>query len=297
MKRNTGRNGQSRLNFTLAKYPVRGSSSVQIVPHPPKVAIVIPARYASTRFPGKPLVKIGGVTMIERVYRQAQKCDYADDVVVATDDERISEAVRQFGGKVAMTGSHHNSGTDRLAEVARLHPEFDIIINVQGDEPLIAPGTIDAAIAPLLQESSVQMSTVAAPIKDAYEIASNTVVKVVVDNGGNALYFSRFPIPFIRDADEAAKTTYLAHIGLYGYRRETLLKISSAPQTMLERAESLEQLRALENGIRIRVVQVASRSPAIDTPGDLALVERELIADTIDFTPGIPTIPAPTSIS
>lgn len=270
---------------------------MQIVPHPPKVAIVIPARYASTRFPGKPLVKIGGVTMIERVYRQAQKCDYADDVVVATDDERISEAVRQFGGKVAMTGSHHNSGTDRLAEVARLHPEFDIIINVQGDEPLIAPGTIDAAIAPLLQESSVQMSTVAAPIKDAYEIASNTVVKVVVDNGGNALYFSRFPIPFIRDADEAAKTTYLAHIGLYGYRRETLLKISSAPQTMLERAESLEQLRALENGIRIRVVQVASRSPAIDTPGDLALVERELIADTIDFTPGIPTIPAPTSIS
>lgn len=270
---------------------------MQIVPHPPKVAIVIPARYASTRFPGKPLVKIGGLTMIERVYTQAQKCDYADEVVVATDDERIAEAVRQFGGKVVMTGSHHNSGTDRLAEVARLHPEFDIVINVQGDEPLIAPGTIDAAIAPLLHDSSVHMSTVAAPINDAYEIASNTVVKVVVDNSGNALYFSRFPIPFVRDSAEAAKTTYLAHIGLYGYRRETLLKISAAPQTMLELAESLEQLRALENGVRIRVVQVTSRSPAIDTPADLAFVERAHFNDIIDFTPCAPAVPAPTSAS
>lgn len=232
--------------------------------------------------------------MIERVYRQARKCDNADEVVVATDDSRIAEAVKQFGGKVVMTDSQHNSGTDRLAEVAKLHPEFDIIINVQGDEPLIAPGTIDSAIAPLLQDPKVRMSTVAAPIKDAYEIASNTVVKVVVDKHGDALYFSRFPIPFVRDAAEAAKTTYLAHIGLYGYRRETLLQISTAPQTMLECAESLEQLRALENGIRIRVVQVASRSPAIDTPADLTLVERALFAETIDFTPGPAVPPAPT---
>lgn len=258
-----------------------------------KVAIIIPARFASTRFPGKPLIFIQGQTMIERVYRQARKTKYANHVVVATDDERIRATVRNFGGQVVMTGSHHQSGTDRLAEVATLHPEFDIIVNVQGDEPVISPDTIDAAIQPLLADSTVEMSTVAAKITHLDDIRSNTIVKVVVDRAGNALYFSRLPIPYVRDAAEAEKTTYLAHIGLYAYRRETLLKISAAPPTMLEKAESLEQLRALEHQVRIRVVEVPSRSPAIDCPDDVSVVEKLLGAhqsNTFAVTPA----PAPT---
>lgn len=266
---------------------------MQIVTHPPKVLVVIPARFASTRFPGKPLVKLGGQSMIERVYRQASQCRYADEVVVATDDERIAAEVTRFGGTVVMTSDTHNSGTDRLAEVASMYPEYDIVINVQGDEPLIAPATIDAAIFPLLQDKSLTMSTVAAPLTDIEEIESNTVVKVVVDKNGNALYFSRFPIPYVRDRSQAAKVKYLAHIGLYGYGRETLLRISAAPQTMLECAESLEQLRALENDIRIRVVEVPARSPAIDTPEDVKAVEKALAQSQEVFVSPVTPVTAP----
>ncbi len=251
-----------------------------LVPQPPRVAIVIPARYSSTRFPGKPLISIGGMTMIERVYRQAEGSKYADHVLVATDDDRIRATVRNFGGNVVMTGSHHQSGTDRLAEVALLQPEIDIIVNVQGDEPLISPKTIDAVIHPLLFDRNVKMSTVAAKITDVNEITSNTIVKVVLDRAGDALYFSRLPIPYVRDAADAAQTTYFAHIGLYAYERETLLQISAASRTMLEAAESLEQLRALEHQVKIRVVEVPSRSPAIDCPEDVLVVERALAVST-----------------
>ncbi len=241
-----------------------------------KVAVVIPARYASTRFPGKPLVKIAGQTMIERVYKQALKTKHANEVIVATDDPRIEAEVTRFGGTVIMTRDDHPTGTDRLAEVASKRPDIDIIVNVQGDEPLIDPSTIDRAVQPLLDDEGLDMSTISAPINNPEEIESNSIVKVVRDRQGNALYFSRFPIPFHRDPDARSNQTYFAHIGLYVYRRDILLKLASLSPTPLEQAEALEQLRALENGIRIRVVDVEKRSPAIDRPEDLEVVEAAI---------------------
>ncbi len=241
-----------------------------------KIAAIIPARYASTRFPGKPLIKIGGLTMIERVYRQASRSRLVQSVIVATDDERIASAVTAFGGVVALTRSDHPSGTDRLAEVAQGSPDLDILVNVQGDEPLIDPQAIDAAISPLLEEPSASMSTLAAPIGNQAEAESSQVVKVVVDCQGYALYFSRAPIPFYRDERPFPERRYLGHVGLYVYRRNCLLTLASLLPTELERAESLEQLRALENGIRIRVVETAYRSLAIDVPDDVSAVERAL---------------------
>lgn len=236
-----------------------------------KVSIVIPARYASTRFPGKPLVTIRGKTMIERVYAQALKSRLAAEVLVATDDDRIAQAVRRFGGKAVMTRSDHPSGTDRLAEVARRFQDMDIVVNVQGDEPLIDPEVIDRAIEPVLLEPGVQMATLASLLEDSSSLTNPSVVKVVVDRQGNALYFSRQPIPYYRDS--GAVSRHLAHAGLYVYRRETLLQLAALEPTELERAEALEQLRALEHGIKIRVVTVEGRTPAVDTPEDLALVE------------------------
>lgn len=260
-----------------------------------RTAIVIPARYASTRFPGKPLVKIAGVSMIERTYKQSARAKLAQEVLVATDDERIAEAVRAFGGKVVMTGSDHASGTDRLAEVARLHPELDIIVNVQGDEPLIDPIAIDRVIEPLLS-GDAEMSTLAYPLQKLEEIESPQVVKVVVGVDGFALYFSRLPIPYHRDFVEVSNTVegqritpknvadcnYLGHAGLYVFRRETLLKIATLPPGKLENLEKLEQLRALENKISIKVVVVdgAIRTPAVDIPEDVATVESFLAAQT-----------------
>lgn len=241
-----------------------------------KVAVVIPARYASTRFPGKPLVKIAGQTMIERVYKQALKTKHANEVIVATDDPRIAAEVSRFGGTVIMTRDDHPTGTDRLAEVASKRPDIDIIVNVQGDEPLIDPSTIDRAVQPLLEDAGLDMSTISAPITNPEEIESNSIVKVVRDRQGNALYFSRFPIPFHRDPDSRSNQTYFAHIGLYVYRRDILLKLASLSPTPLEQAEALEQLRALENGIRIRVVDVEKRSPAVDRPEDVDVVEAAI---------------------
>ncbi len=241
----------------------------------PVIAAIIPARYASTRFPGKPLVKIAGVTMIERVYLQAAKCKLISRVIVATDDQRIAEAVRGFGGEVVMTRDDHASGTDRLAEVASRLRDIDIIVNIQGDEPLIEPESVDSVVTPLL-ESSVEMATAARVLSNPAEIESPQVVKVVVDQFQNALYFSRRTLPFYRDTTDSSELIHLGHIGIYVYTRECLLKISSLAPTPLEKAECLEQLRALENGIKIRVIQFETQALAVDVPEDVEKIESAL---------------------
>ncbi|MBX9670665.1 MAG: 3-deoxy-manno-octulosonate cytidylyltransferase [Candidatus Obscuribacterales bacterium] len=244
--------------------------------HEQSVAIIIPARYASTRFPGKPLISIAGKTMIQRVWEQAKQSKLAKHVIVATDDQRIADAVRAFGGEVRMTSDKHESGTDRLAEVANSLREVGIIVNVQGDEPLISPLVIDAAIKPLIADRSVEMSTVAYPVKDDEKWQSPQLVKVVTDRQGFALYFSRHPIPFLRDPGEGARAPRLGHAGLYVYRKECLAKLAGLAPTPLEQTEKLEQLRALENGIKIKVVVHEHNSPGVDVPEDIAKVEALL---------------------
>jgi 3-deoxy-manno-octulosonate cytidylyltransferase (CMP-KDO synthetase) len=232
----------------------------------PGATIIIPARYGSTRFPGKPLADLWGKPMIQHVWERAGRSRLADRVIVATDDERIASVARGFGAEVAMTRADHPSGTDRVAEVARAL-DSDIIANVQGDEPLIDPAVIDAAIAPLAEDSSIPMGTVCCPIEETAELANPNVVKVVLDRRGFALYFSRLPIPFVRD--RRADTTRYRHLGLYVYRRDFLLSLAGLAPTPLEQAERLEQLRVLEHGHRIRVVIVDRASPGVDTPEDL----------------------------
>lgn len=237
-----------------------------------EIAIVIPARYASTRFPGKPLALINGKPMIEHVYRRLADMEEVSQVIVATDDERIFRAVEDFGGKVVMTPSHLQSGTDRIAMVAR-DLTADIIVNVQGDEPLLKREMVREALAPFYEDETVLMSTLKKRITDEEEINNPNVVKVVTDKKGNALYFSRYPVPYPRN--EGA--VYYKHIGLYVYKREFLLKYSQMEQTDLEKAESLEQLRALENGYQIRVVETEYDSIGVDTPEDLNRVEEILL--------------------
>jgi len=237
------------------------------------VDIVIPARYASTRFPGKSLVAIKGVPMIERVYERASQAKLARRVIVATDDQRIADAVKAFGGEWIMTGGDHNTGTDRLAEVARRLEDTEIIANVQGDEPLISPDSIDAAISPHLEDDQVEMSTIAYPLRKRSMIEDPSIVKAVVDNTGFALYFSRYPIPYHRDEEDPMEKERLGHAGLYVYRKETLLRLASLSQTPLELKEKLEQLRALENGIKIRVVVKDHLSPGVDVPEDVQMIE------------------------
>jgi 3-deoxy-manno-octulosonate cytidylyltransferase (CMP-KDO synthetase) len=257
----------------------------------PQVVAVIPARYDATRLPGKPLADIAGRPMIEHVYRRAAAASGVDAVVVATDDERIAAAVRGFGGIAAMTSASHRTGTDRIAEVAaRL--SCDIVLNVQGDEPLIDPEMIEHAIAPLKSDRSVNMSTVCVEMSDRADYANPNVVKVVMDRAGDALYFSRAPIPHFRDSGLGIRDSGLGtrgsgsipnpesrtpnpvfkHIGLYGYRRTFLLTLATLPQTPLERSESLEQLRAMEHGYRIRTVITTHDSIGVDTPEDLERV-------------------------
>jgi 3-deoxy-manno-octulosonate cytidylyltransferase (CMP-KDO synthetase) len=213
--------------------------------------------------------------MIEHVYRRACEARAVASVIVATDDERIYRAVAAFGGKAQMTSPDHPSGTDRLAEIAA-HLDCGIIVNVQGDEPLIEPSTIDQAVAPLRADAAVEMSTLRRRIDDANEFADPNLTKVVVDREGYALYFSRAPIPYVRDRGTAAPAW--AHIGLYVYRRTTLLRLASLPPSALERSEALEQLRALEHGIRIKVVETSHRSIGVDTPEDLERVRRMIPA-------------------
>ena len=237
---------------------------------------VIPARYASTRFPGKPLISIGGKTMIERVWEQARRAKLVSKVIVATDDERIASAVRSFGGEVALTRADHRSGTERVAEVAAAHKEAEILVNVQGDMPLIDPAAIDAAIEALREDESVNMATLAVAISNAAEIMDPNVVKTVVDFDGNALYFSRAPIPWVRDRGGPVHAKHLKHLGLYVFRREALLEFATFPQGDLERIEQLEQLRWLENGNRIRVAEIEQESVEVDTPEDVKRVEKML---------------------
>ena len=241
-----------------------------------QIAAIIPARYQASRFPGKPLAMIAGKTMIERVHEQVKKVRGLDRVIVATDDDRIRAEVERFGGEFVMTRSDHPTGTDRLAEVAEKHPEIDVIVNVQGDEPLIDPLNVEQAFAPFLKEKDLQMGTLAWHIKIEEEAFSQNVVKVVVDKNDFALYFSRLPVPFYRDDRSFEERNYLGHVGLYVFSRECLLKIASLSPTPLETSETLEQLRALENGIPIKVSYIESRSLAVDLPEDIEKVERAL---------------------
>ncbi|HEY3093237.1 MAG TPA: 3-deoxy-manno-octulosonate cytidylyltransferase [Vicinamibacterales bacterium] len=257
---------------------------------PPQVVAIIPARYDATRLPGKPLADIAGRPMIEHVYRRTAAARGVDAVVVATDDERIASAVRAFGGIAMLTGSAHRTGTDRIAEVAA-NLSCEIVVNVQGDEPLVEPEMIDAIIAPLAADPMLEMSTVCVAITDRSEYANPNVVKVVKDRAGRALYFSRAPIPHFRGGPPEGGPYDLAvgagfsrpykHLGLYGYRRTFLLKFATLPQTPLEQAESLEQLRALEHGYRIHTVETRYDSIGVDTPEDLERVRRQLLAGTI----------------
>jgi 3-deoxy-manno-octulosonate cytidylyltransferase (CMP-KDO synthetase) len=237
---------------------------------------VIPARFGSTRFPGKPLADIDGHPMIEHVYNRAKRAKTVSRVIVATDDLRIATAVIEFGGEVKLTRADHASGTDRLAEVAA-KLDCDVVVNVQGDLPLVDPGAIDEAVAPFANQPSVLITTLYRRITDAAELKNPNIVKVAIDRGGFALYFSRAPIPYVRDPRGGWPPMY-RHIGLYAYRRSALLVMAALEPTPLERAEALEQLRALEHGIRIKTVETAFDSVEVDTPEDLEHVRRLLTA-------------------
>jgi 3-deoxy-manno-octulosonate cytidylyltransferase (CMP-KDO synthetase) len=236
-----------------------------------KILGVIPARYASTRFPGKSLATLENRTMLEHVYERASMARYLGPIVIATDDARIYEAARSFGARVKMTREDHLSGTDRVAEVASAFDDVDLVVNIQGDEPLIDPGAIDAAILPLVEEPAIPMGTLKKRIEDPREVSDANVVKVVTDRFENALYFSRSTIP---SAGPSSGPHLFKHIGLYIYRRNFLLKYSDLPIGPLERAERLEQLRALENGFKIRVVETDYESLGVDTPDDLERIQN-----------------------
>ncbi|MBN1880938.1 MAG: 3-deoxy-manno-octulosonate cytidylyltransferase [Deltaproteobacteria bacterium] len=243
----------------------------------PKVVAVIPARYGSTRFPGKPLAELAGKPIIQHAATRTARARLVRRVVVATDDERIYRCVVGFGGEAVMTSPDHATGTDRIGE-AIAGIECDIVVNVQGDEPAVDPGAVDAAVAPLVDDNSLVMSTLAAPIREREEILSPHVVKVVVDADGFALYFSRSPLPGDRDGtyDTGTGVPYRKHVGLYVFRRDFLDTFVSLDRTPLERAEELEQLRALENGYRIRVVDIETPCVGVDTPEDLKRLERDV---------------------
>jgi 3-deoxy-manno-octulosonate cytidylyltransferase (CMP-KDO synthetase) len=241
-----------------------------------KILGVIPARYNSTRLPGKPLVPLAGKPMIEHVWARVRQAKSLSGVVVATDDERIVRAVKAFGGEAMLTRSDHRSGTERVAEVAVAHKDAEILVNVQGDEPMIEPAAIDQAVEALRDDAEVKVATLAVPIANPADIMDPNVVKAVLDFDGNALYFSRAPIPWVRDHDGRVHARHLKHLGLYVYRRDALLDFATFPQGDLERVEQLEQLRWMENGYRIRVVETEHDSMGVDVPEDVARVEQML---------------------
>jgi 3-deoxy-manno-octulosonate cytidylyltransferase (CMP-KDO synthetase) len=240
-----------------------------------KVVVVIPARYGSTRLPGKPLVALAGKPMIQRVYERAKLARRVDRVIVATDDKRIVRAVKDFGGEARMTRPDHRTGTERVAEVAA-HEDGEVFVNVQGDEPLLDPSAVDTAVASLLEEPGSAISTVATPIKIPADIMDPNVVKTVLDFDGNALFFSRAPIPWVRDTASKIQVRHLKHLGLYVFQRDALLEYPTLPQGELERIEQLEQLRWLENGWKIRVAEVEHDAVSVDVPEDVARVEKLL---------------------
>ena len=237
-----------------------------------KAVGIIPARWSSTRFPGKPLHLIAGTPLLQRVWERCSKAKSLDSLIVATDDMRIAEAAFNWGAEVALTSSSHRSGTDRIAEVARKTKEFAFIINIQGDEPLIEPRLIDKMVKKFRTDHSIQIVTAARRFEHRREALSPHQVKVVVDLAGNALYFSRAPIPF----DEKGHSLSLRHQGIYGFRRSALQQFVKWKPTPLECAESLEQLRALENGVKVHVLITATGSPGIDTPADAKTLEQKL---------------------
>jgi 3-deoxy-manno-octulosonate cytidylyltransferase (CMP-KDO synthetase) len=276
---------------SVARLTSCGEAIGSVSPHisPDHVVAIIPARYASSRFPGKAIVDIAGKPMIQWVYERTCQASGVGRVLVATDDERIYQVVQGFGGQVVMTSAGHPTGTDRLAEVAS-GLDAELVVNVQGDEPLIEPAAIDAALGPFREEASLVMSTLRCPIPTLDELFDISITKVVTDAQGFALYFSKAPIPYHRDAwgpiatmvprlRLAGGTTPALgwrHIGLYVYRRTFLLAFAQLPQTPLERLEQLEQLRALEHGYRIKVVPTQYVSIGVDTPEDVAKVRRLL---------------------
>ena len=235
-----------------------------------KVLGVIPARYSSTRFPGKPLIDLKGKTMIERVYLGAQKCSLLDKVIVATDDDRIIQKVRSFGGEVEMTSVHHNSGTERCIEVLEKYSAFDVVVNIQGDEPLINPAHLEKLIR-LFEKDEVEIATLVTSFNSIQEIQNKNRIKVVLDHFGRSMYFSRSVIPF-QEKERMDLKNYLKHIGVYGFRTKTLLGLAKDASCDLEQEESLEQLRWLYRGHRIYTDFVDDPTPNIDTPEDVELV-------------------------
>jgi 3-deoxy-manno-octulosonate cytidylyltransferase (CMP-KDO synthetase) len=230
---------------------------------------IIPARWSSTRFPGKPLYPIAGKPLLRRVWERCGRAKNLDAVIVATDDMRIAEAAFNWGAQVALTSARHCSGTDRIAEVARNAKQFGFVINIQGDEPLVDPRLIDKIIEKLREDRAIRIVTAAHRFENPADALSPHQVKVVVDHVGNALYFSRAPIPY-------SGSSFLRHQGIYGFRRNILLQFVRWKPTPLERAESLEQLRALENGVNVHVLITAKGSPGIDTLADAEALERKL---------------------
>jgi len=239
---------------------------------------IIPARYGSTRFPGKPLALLAGKPMVQWVYERASQAELLSEVIVATDDQRIFDAVKNFGGRVVMTRSDHPSGSDRIAEVAA-ESDAEIIVNIQGDEPLIEPAAIDLGVKILLDHPAAQVGTLVCPIRNAADLRNPNIVKVALAQDHTALYFSRSPIPFSRDArvdtEWLQQHTYFKHIGLYIFRRDLLLQFVKWPMGVLERVESLEQLRLLEHGVKIHVAVTAYEARSVDTPEELEALNKE----------------------
>ncbi len=250
-------------------------------PLPIKMLAVIPARYQSQRFPGKPLVKIGDRTMVQRVFEAAKSCPNFDRVIVATESEKIAECVRDFGGEVELTADTHETGTDRIAEVAARHPEYNVVVNVQGDQPFVSATMLKQLVAPYLSPQELpEMTTLACPLDIEADLENPNVAKVICDRHSNALYFSRAPIPYFRNQpfhNQRPAPVY-HHLGLYAFRADFLAKYTQLEATPLEQCESLEQLRVLEHGYRIRVCQTETAIIEINTPEDLAAAQL-LIAE------------------
>lgn len=248
-----------------------------------KAVGIIPARWGSTRFPGKALHPIAGKPLLQHVWERCRQARTLEKVIIATDDMRIAEAAFDWGAEVAMTSAKHHSGTDRVSAVAKKARNFTHIVNIQGDEPLVDPKVIDLLVREMRGNPAIEMITAAHPFEVTADIASPHQVKVVLNRTHDALYFSRGVIPFAgADMTYGSHATYLRHQGIYGYTRELLLRFVRWKPSPLERAESLEQLRALENGVRIRVVVTDGGSPGVDTPADAEAVERELIRRTAE---------------
>jgi len=249
-----------------------------------KITAIIPARFASTRFPGKPLVKIAGKAMIERVYERVLACKAIHDTIIATDDKRIFDFVEAFGGKALMTSDQHQSGTDRIAEVAA-RIETDVVVNVQGDEPFITSSQLEQLVG-VFENEKVEIATLVRPIDELEDLHNPNVVKAVISEHQQALYFSRSPVPFLRDVAAAnwlGQQKHFQHLGLYAYRKNVLLNISQLPPSPLEQSEALEQLRWLEAGYDIHVTQTQEKAIGVDTPADVKKAEEWLSLHSSSF--------------